>query len=177
MQREFSDEHRSVAAARRFVSAVLTEWDAEGFDWVATTVVSEMATNAVLHARTPYSVSLHLSDELLRIAVSDASPRMPQRRAYGPDATTGRGLSLIRALAEADGVDATGTTKTVWCQLRADGSSGAGSDVDSDQLTGAATGTRQLAELPTSPGGPGPTSDDTAARHDLGAGPATACAA
>ena len=98
---------------------MLTGWGAEVYLWAALTVVSELATNAVLHARTPFTVALELGADSLRVEVSDRSLRRPQPRAYGEDATTGRGLALLEALAGATGVEVTDGGKTGWCELTA----------------------------------------------------------
>jgi hypothetical protein len=45
----------------------------------------------------------------------------PQQRHYAADATTGRGLMLVEALAEDWGVQASPTGKTVWCRISASG--------------------------------------------------------
>ena len=123
-----------VGAARRFVTATLEEWSADGFVWAATTVVSELATNALLHARSEFTVSLELDGDVLRIAVSDRSLRLPQQRRYDADATTGRGLHLLHELSSADGVDVTASGKTVWCELRATERSDGGQDLSADEL-------------------------------------------
>ena len=59
-------------------------------------VVSELATNAVLHAHTAYEVHLILSDDSLTIEVRDGSVLAPAMRRYGTDATTGRGMEPRR---------------------------------------------------------------------------------
>jgi anti-sigma regulatory factor (Ser/Thr protein kinase) len=118
----FTADERQVSFARRFVVQALQEWGAERFEWAATALVSEMATNAVLHARTGFTVSLRLVDDVLRIAVADMSSRLPQQRVYGVEAATGRGLVLMDDLSDAHGVDASPDGKSVWCELRVGGS-------------------------------------------------------
>lgn len=115
----FSAEPRNVSAARRFVADTLAAWDADRFEWAAITAASELTTNAVLHARTNFTLSLHLNDDLLRLAVTDQSVRLPRPRSYGARATTGRGMNLVYALSSAHGVESTSSGKTVWCVVRA----------------------------------------------------------
>lgn len=107
----------SVGEARRFVCRTLAGWEASNFEWPATCLVSELATNAVLHAGTTFSVALTLDEDRLRLEVKDGSPARPVMRHYGDDATTGRGLRLVVQLSEQWGVDPQTTSKTVWCVL------------------------------------------------------------
>ncbi|MFK0222328.1 ATP-binding protein [Streptomyces vinaceus] len=64
-------------------------------------IVSELVTNAVLHAHGPYALTIRLEPRRAGIAVSDGSPDMSGRRAdvgarrIGPG---GRGLKIVRAL-------------------------------------------------------------------------------
>jgi anti-sigma regulatory factor (Ser/Thr protein kinase) len=104
----------SVRDARRFLAVVLEDWGADRFDFGAPQVVSELATNAALHARTTFTVDVHLEDECLLIEVSDASPRVPRARHYAVDATTGRGIGLVAALSSDWGTTVNGAGKTVW---------------------------------------------------------------
>jgi anti-sigma regulatory factor (Ser/Thr protein kinase) len=125
VEETFSAEPRNISAARRFVTDTLAAWDAAAFEWAAVAAASELATNAVLHARTRFTLSLHLDDDVLRLAVSDHSLRLPRPRSFGALAATGRGLTLVHALSAAHGVESTASGKTVWCEVRADEDSGA----------------------------------------------------
>lgn len=107
----------SVARARAFVASTLAEWDASEYEWPALLVVSELATNAVLHARTPYEVCLILTDDCLTIEVHDGSLAAPTRRRYGLDATTGRGMRLVTDMCDGWQVDIVQTGKIVRCAL------------------------------------------------------------
>jgi anti-sigma regulatory factor (Ser/Thr protein kinase) len=116
-ERRLQADLLSVAAARRFVRELLGRWRAADYEWVASQVVSELVTNAVIHARTDFVVALSLDDGILRVAVTDSSSRRPVRRHYSDEATTGRGLALVERLAGRWGVDLDGSHKTVWCEL------------------------------------------------------------
>jgi anti-sigma regulatory factor (Ser/Thr protein kinase) len=120
VEETFSAEPRNISAARRFVADTLAAWDATAFEWSAVTAVSELTTNAVLHAGTAFTVSLRLDDDQLRLAVTDRSARLPHPRSYGADATTGRGMALVYALSSAHGVETTAAGKTVWCHVITD---------------------------------------------------------
>lgn len=104
----------SVSAARRFVADALVELGAEGACDDAATLVSELATNAVLHARTPFTIAVSRIDGEVRISVRDHSLAQPRVRDYGTGATTGRGMRLIEAMATDWGVEPEDDGKSVW---------------------------------------------------------------
>jgi anti-sigma regulatory factor (Ser/Thr protein kinase) len=105
--------------ARRFVRDSLIALGVESLIESAELGVSELVTNACLHARTPIVVALRMPDAgVVRIEVSDDSALQPHQRDYNELATTGRGLRLLSAYG-VWGVDAgpgTTTGKTVWFQ-------------------------------------------------------------
>jgi anti-sigma regulatory factor (Ser/Thr protein kinase) len=80
-------------------------------------VVSELTTNAVVHAGSPFSVAVRHEGSAIRIAVHDSNPTLPVLRDGGPAAPSGRGLHLVRALTSAWGVDRSPDGKTVWAEL------------------------------------------------------------
>lgn len=114
----FDGSFESVSAARRFVEGVLREWGDERAAEGAGLVVTELATNAVIHARGTFSASVRRSDDVVRVAVTDTSPRPPVARSRSDQATTGRGLRLVAAFAEEWGVDRHPGGKTVWAMFR-----------------------------------------------------------
>ena len=108
----------SVPAARRFIESIVTAWGHPDLGWSAALVVSELAANAALHARTPFTVRVDSGEAgTVRLEVSDGSQRLPQQRTYGADSTTGRGLRLVQDLAASWGVVDNGGGKTVWVVL------------------------------------------------------------
>lgn len=111
----------SVPTARRFVEEALTTLGAPGACDDAAALVSELATNAVIHARTPFTIVVDRDGATVRVGVHDSSLVVPRRRAYGLDATTGRGLRLVATLASDWGVTADGAGKLVWFTLPCDG--------------------------------------------------------
>jgi anti-sigma regulatory factor (Ser/Thr protein kinase) len=115
-------EPRSVGHARRFCAATLAGWgvDAEVVD-TCVLLVSELATNAVLHARTPFTVEI-APTPVLRVEVHDGDPRLPHPRDYGVEAASGRGLHLVEALAASSGADRNASGKAVWFELAWSGS-------------------------------------------------------
>lgn len=108
---------QSVSQARRFCSTTLTGWGADPeLESNCVLLVSELATNAVLHAGTPFTISIERG-ERLRVEVTDGDPRLPQLRDYGLQAMSGRGLHLVEALARASGSAVVDGGKAVWFEL------------------------------------------------------------
>ncbi|MHB1930802.1 MAG: ATP-binding protein [Acidimicrobiales bacterium] len=115
----FTGEPASVSEARRFLRGTLEGWGADGLTDPAVQVLSELATNSVIHARTGFTVRVALDDGGgLRLEVVDGSTRPPAQKAHSREATTGRGLALVSALAASWGVDQDGQGKAVWALLR-----------------------------------------------------------
>ena len=77
-------------------------------------LVSELVTNAVLHAGTGVALRLLYDEGLLRVEVRDGSSATARQREYGAEAATGRGLGLIEALAVDWGTEVVGDGKIVW---------------------------------------------------------------
>jgi anti-sigma regulatory factor (Ser/Thr protein kinase) len=111
----------SVPSARRFVMQALTDLGAEGACDDVVALVSELATNAVIHARTSYTIVVSREGDTVRVGVHDLSPVIPRRRAYGMDATTGRGLRLVASMSSAWGIEAESEGKVVWFEVRLEG--------------------------------------------------------
>ncbi|MFF1509695.1 ATP-binding protein [Streptomyces sp. NPDC058326] len=119
----------SVPTARRYVADVLTGWGLDGAAETADSIrliVSELATNAVLHTlglSPTFTVDVRLErEERLHIGVTDSHPRRPRRLPAAVQQDNGRGLVIIRVLAaEAGGrLSVTPTAdggKTVWITL------------------------------------------------------------
>jgi anti-sigma regulatory factor (Ser/Thr protein kinase) len=80
-------------------------------------LVTELVTNAILHARTPLLLTLESRPGHVRICVEDRSSDEPALQRYDTDAVTGRGLALVDQLASSWGVDTTGSGKVVWCEV------------------------------------------------------------
>jgi len=114
--RAFSPEPRDVYFARHFVASVLEEWGVQCDDLPL--LVSELATNAVLHARSDFEVTVVRSGPRLRVEVYDQNTRLPSFAVAPPDAYSGRGLMLLRELATAWGVEShSDSGKTIWFEL------------------------------------------------------------
>ena len=109
----------STTQARHWVSARLSDLPLEVAECAAL-LTSELVTNAVLHAATPLSVTLHVLSGRIRVDVADGSPVIPALKEYGPDAATGRGLTLFNTLASGWGVHPVPGGKIVWFELPVD---------------------------------------------------------
>ena len=108
----------SASKAREFVCLHLRDHhEVELVDDVRL-VVSELATNAVAHAQTPFVVTVSLTDELVLVVIQDTSTSVPVRRS--PEATdlSGRGLMIVELLSQDWGThtDVEGT-KSVWASF------------------------------------------------------------
>jgi anti-sigma regulatory factor (Ser/Thr protein kinase) len=111
-------EPTSVADARRFVIEVLEGAGIVDEAWTATQVVSELATNAIVHADTDFVVRVSIGTTALRIAVTDYRPFVTLvERPFSATETTGRGLRLVDTLSCSWGVHTAETSKTVWCDI------------------------------------------------------------
>ena len=119
---EFAVELASPGQARRLALSALTEWGC-GPDILqdAAVVVSELATNAVLHAASSFSLSVALEGSLLRITVHDARPLSATARSGGLSPRPTHGLGLVEALSLRWGAEGTAQGKAVWAELRASG--------------------------------------------------------
>ncbi|WP_369035028.1 ATP-binding protein [Streptomyces adonidis] len=92
---------------------------------VAELLVSELVTNAVLHAASRFRLTLTAAHGILRCEVTDTGRRTPRVRHAGA-AESGRGMFLVDALARRWGCHQEGPGKTVWFELGTCGSDGCG---------------------------------------------------
>lgn len=79
--------------------------------------VSELVTNAALHAQTPVELRVAVEPTQLRVEVRDFNVTLPRQRHYGEQATTGRGMALVAAVADSCGVTPLADGKVVWFTL------------------------------------------------------------
>ena len=111
---------QAVAAARQFASSVLHGWGYDALAVDACLVMSELATNAVVHAGSPFRAFIHRTPGALLIAVKDAgggTAKFPVGTATGPG---GRGLGIVEILADRWGCDALPDGKVVWAEFALD---------------------------------------------------------
>lgn len=112
----------AVRSARRLVTTTLEEWGLPHLVEYSALLVSEVVTNAVLHARSDVEVEISRADDVVRISVLDGAARPPERRRHGLHAGTGRGLGLLDAIALRWGTDPAELPfrKAVWFELPVD---------------------------------------------------------
>ncbi|MFJ3307025.1 PAS domain S-box protein [Streptomyces sp. NPDC086549] len=109
---------RSVPEGRGFLGRVLDDWGLVDRADDACLLLSEVLTNAVQHAQGPIELHVCRTDTELTIEIADHSPHLPQPRVAAEDAESGRGLLLVRALADDWGVRPTDKGKTTWFSLK-----------------------------------------------------------
>jgi len=116
---ELPCELSAVALARRFVTHSLRAWelDTDELD-DAVLLTSELAANAVLHARTELRVTVQARDDgAVRVEVYDDNSRMPVVAVPPEDATSGRGLQVLEHVADNWGIERVAGGKSIWFEL------------------------------------------------------------
>jgi anti-sigma regulatory factor (Ser/Thr protein kinase) len=112
--RTFEHAPESVMMARRFAAEALRGAPAETLESVGL-MVSELASNSVLHTDSRFDLSIMLTAGEIRVEATDHGGGEPCLRSPAPSDLTGRGLLIVDALASAWGVEHRGTPgKTVW---------------------------------------------------------------
>jgi anti-sigma regulatory factor (Ser/Thr protein kinase) len=79
--------------------------------------VSELAANAVLHARTPFVVTIERDASSIRVGVTDGDPTPPMMKDHDVLAATGRGLLILEKIVSRWWIEPTDGGKTVWFEL------------------------------------------------------------
>lgn len=118
----FAADPFSASLARSFVAEQLVRHGMPHLVDPVRLVTSELATNAIVHARTTFTVTLERIGDVLVLTVSDESPRAPVRRTTGSTDSTGRGLDIVASTSLDWGVDVAGDApKAVWASFPVDG--------------------------------------------------------
>jgi anti-sigma regulatory factor (Ser/Thr protein kinase) len=117
----FPPQRASVAAARQFVTDTLIAAGASSVLDEARLLVSELATNAVVHAATDFSVSVHISAGRVYVEVrdGDATSLGSDRPDPAPLALGGHGLRIVGRLAGSWGSRLEEHGKVVWFSVDA----------------------------------------------------------
>ncbi|MDC0771605.1 SpoIIE family protein phosphatase [Streptomyces sp. HD] len=109
----------AVMHARRFTARTLRGWKVEEAADGVLLVVSELVTNALVHTQGPVRLDLILRGDLVRVSVSDASPRAPAKPVIVDwESTGGRGLLLVEAMSDSFGSVPVAGGKQVWSEIR-----------------------------------------------------------
>ncbi|MFD7862229.1 ATP-binding protein [Streptomyces sp. NPDC059783] len=122
-QRFFESRAESIGQARQFTTEALADW---GFASRAEDIrlcVSELATNALVHADDHgFLVKIDVDEEVVRLEVHDSRREHPQARQAADTDTSGRGLTLVSVLADDWGVeDRAPSGKIVWSSFKTGG--------------------------------------------------------
>jgi anti-sigma regulatory factor (Ser/Thr protein kinase) len=117
LERELPAVATAPAEARQVARQACQEWGVpDAADDVAL-VVSELVTNAVVHAKTPLILAIEHEGPTLAVAVGDGQPATPWMADQTPEQSGGRGLVIVSHLATTWGVVRTVLGKTVWVSL------------------------------------------------------------
>ena len=113
--RHFRGDARSAQLARSFLREVLAGSPYAGCLADAQIAVGEIVTNVILHAHTDYTLTLRACQDRLRVEVRDGNALLPVHRLHDVDATTGRGMDLVRQITADSGAELLAAGgKVVW---------------------------------------------------------------
>ena len=117
--RRFAGSLRSVTSARRFVADALVHVPKPLLESVEL-MVSELASNCVVHARAEFQVCIVRAAGVLRVEVTDSGGGVPLLQHPDVNELRGRGLVIVKALADEWGVvrRAGEAGKMVWFAMR-----------------------------------------------------------
>jgi len=106
---------RSAGEARELVRTTLDGWtDGDRIDDIVL-CVSELVTNAVVHASSSPRILVHVRPAVIHVEVSDASDVLPTPRVAEMNDTSGRGMSILTGFSDRWGsLRRSGGGKTVW---------------------------------------------------------------
>jgi anti-sigma regulatory factor (Ser/Thr protein kinase) len=115
MSQHFAPAIDAPREARRFVRDALRRWSLDHLVEPCQVVVSELATNAVRHADSRFSVSLsRIGGGAVHLAVGDLSDAPPEQRTPDAQRPGGRGMHLVESLSQRWGHVASSGGKLVW---------------------------------------------------------------
>jgi hypothetical protein len=119
-EQSFPPELDSVRAARHFVTGLFNEGPDDALASDAAIVATELAANAVLHARSGFTVTVSRSAAAVRIAVRDGDPLVRWKGSMPFHVRPGHGLSVVSQLASGWAVERLPAGKVVWADLPAE---------------------------------------------------------
>lgn len=112
----------SVPAARRALREWLAQAGLSDRSEAAELALSEVVTNALVHAGTPVDLAVRYDPGRpgwLRVEVTDGSAQLPRPARLPRGAGTGRGLALLDRTVDRWGAERTGAGKVVWFEIGA----------------------------------------------------------
>lgn len=112
----------SIGAARRLVTSLCATAHLESLREVAVLLVSEVATNALIHGSGDLTITARAGEDAMRVEIFDHSSARPRVRDASAHDEGGRGLAMVDALATDWGVAPALHGKVVWFLV--DGQSG-----------------------------------------------------
>jgi anti-sigma regulatory factor (Ser/Thr protein kinase) len=133
-QADYPPSPQVVGEARRWLVRLLSRWDLAELSDDAALLLTELVTNAVVHAHSQVHVAATVADGILEVGVTDHAPHshlpgppdaVPAQRTEVSVAglrESGRGLALVDHIADAWGVSELGKGKQVWFRLSVGGS-------------------------------------------------------
>jgi anti-sigma regulatory factor (Ser/Thr protein kinase) len=122
IRRSFERSEESVSAARRFVAGTIADVAVELQDSVSV-MVSELSTNALVHAASGFEVTVDRSEGGVFVAVGDRGNGTPVLQSPASSEPHGRGLRIVEALSDEWGISSSvDAGKTVWFRLSLDSS-------------------------------------------------------
>jgi anti-sigma regulatory factor (Ser/Thr protein kinase) len=110
-------EPASARAARQFVRDRLHEWHCEHVAEAVVLLISELVTNAIVHAGTSVALTVQCAEDAIRVEIDDHSTELPVPRRVAPDPISGHGLKLVDVMSGRWGVEQQPGGKTVWFEV------------------------------------------------------------
>jgi anti-sigma regulatory factor (Ser/Thr protein kinase) len=116
--RTFPSDISAIGLARRFVADTVRTFGADdGRADDLALVVTELAANAVLHARTTFVVEVAVLDDGIQLSVRDLGSVVPTMAEVDCFGGSGRGLRIVAAVATRWGIERHRDAKVVWAEF------------------------------------------------------------
>ena len=150
MRWAFAASEDSVGQARRLVAEAVSDLPGTIRD-AAVLMVSELTTNALVHAPSGFEMTIVRTDASVTVSVTDRGDGTPVVRSPTTAEPHGRGLQIVEVLSDEWGTTAVPPTgKTVWFRILL------GRDGIAGRLGATTTTAAQRSGHPSSPVGQGP---------------------
>lgn len=117
---QLDNDPRQIQRARHFVTDALDRWEQSELADTVVLLLSELVTNAVVHAGSAPRVSVRLLPDRVHVEVTDQGQDDAQPRPLTSEETSGRGLAIVDALAMGWGTALVPPGKVVWFDVARD---------------------------------------------------------